>query len=980
MNGANGEVARVGAHANPGEPLDAIWGRAQSRERAGDLEAALAGYALLVELKLDGGQPIPALLCERLAAVCVELGEHQAAVRVLAAARGRMQSLGDDYGVFVMTLRLAQASLRATDLESAELFLRDAFAQRQAIAARGPEALGLLDLARRLGWRGRDATETAIGRVDASLTLARFWAAVGGFEAAASAAELALELLPGAGGQFSATAIGLFLAELHLDRGDLAGAAGAERRHGPQGTGETEDQRRWALLGARRACLEGRLSAARQALELAHGRGEEPPARLELQAAWMLATLLGQLNRVGDAQRLLQHTASRLAPDRARGGLARDLEALSQLLGRKREGASRELALPFVPEQAWRRGAIEDDDDAPSPAPPPAARPAPGGERRVERFADRWAIGFNDVLLLLDGGDLHGAAAHLPALESLGARSDSPRIAARTRYLRALIDYHRGDYAAARAAILECLDGAREQGLALDELQYLDLASLVLARIERLEEYQRCAAEARALLGRLLEQLDGEDRVYWTLNKMSQQDTYLSARIDSLRWIERSSFPIGAVADWLSAQRLRRETLRCYREMSCLVGWDIDRRLEGEDAGAPGGAGVLSTPEAADSSDQVEAWVRFELGLTRRSGRGARRRSLADRRWPLLRIPRGMAILQYYAVADRLFAFLLTRGSISIRVLRTTRIELGEAVSGALLEIMQQNYAGIGPRRVDQALRRLAADVGITELLRPLIGAIEHLVIIPHDVLVHAPFSALPCGGEERLCERFVIRSIPSLRWLDPGAAIASRPIRPGSFLGVAVREHPGMPPLRRPLEEVQRAATLLPGACRRTILADGDAVPGAILAALERSEWAHFACHGLFDRAQPHRSRMLVSGPDGAGGEIALAEIQRKRLDRLRVAVLASCWTSGAAVLPGGELVCLPAAFLRAGARGVLAPLWMVDDVQSAVFMADFYRAAAESPPPQALARVQRAWLRSGDGRRSTAFHWAAYIHHGSG
>jgi CHAT domain-containing protein len=54
-----------------------------------------------------------------------------------------------------------------------------------------------------------------------------------------------------------------------------------------------------------------------------------------------------------------------------------------------------------------------------------------------------------------------------------------------------------------------------------------------------------------------------------------------------------------------------------------------------------------------------------------------------------------------------------------------------------------------------------------------------------------------------------------------------------------------------------------------------------------------------------------------------------------------------------------LQRAFLRAGARGVIATLWPIEDVMAQEFSADFYRRYTRGEPAaQALGETQRAWL----------------------
>jgi CHAT domain-containing protein len=79
-----------------------------------------------------------------------------------------------------------------------------------------------------------------------------------------------------------------------------------------------------------------------------------------------------------------------------------------------------------------------------------------------------------------------------------------------------------------------------------------------------------------------------------------------------------------------------------------------------------------------------------------------------------------------------------------------------------------------------------------------------------------------------------------------------------------------------------------------------------------------------------------------------------------------------------------LQRAFLRAGARGVIATLWPIEDVYARQFATDFYRRyAAGLPAPRALADTQAAWMlpaagiRAGEQahRRMTAWAHAYYM-----
>ncbi|MDI1479163.1 CHAT domain-containing protein [Polyangium sp. y55x31] len=982
-----GPVTEHAGRALPEQALGELFRHAGERERAQDFEAALDAYATMLQSLLDAGRLVPEHLCDRIARCCSRLGQPKTAIRLLVTTRKRMQALGHAYGVFHANLRLAETCIEAVDLASAEKFLADAVLGRaEPLDTQGRTRAGLIEQIGALKWQGRSAEEDTKARVEAWLVIARYWTAIGHFGPAIEATKRArMEVrrtrLPGM--FFSAPDIDVSLVELCLDCGDVAAAEEIEaeaRAHHFKGDGPHPDETPWLALAARRAGLEGRLSDARRSLDRLVDRRRGPPTRRDAWITLFHAGLLAQLNRLAEAERVLDDFEARLDGGPAHAALRREVASRRQAIQDKRSDASQEEGLPFVPEQV-----LDAEEDTP-PSDPGRTRVAAaplGGTtaRQKERFADEWALRANRVLVALSAGRLEEAGKRLSVLEDLAASTDALRIRTRTRYHRALFDHVRGEYPAARDALLQCIAEAAEQGLPLDRLQYLERLVWTFARLGAAEEYAHRAAEAKALLDTLTSALDQDDRVFWMLNRMSRQDEFVAARIASLSTLAPPSSPLRPIGALLHRFRLRREVLARYREVACLSGWPLDRTLS---ASTEETAHVLPAvpPELATESHQIEAWVRAQLELSRRTA-GARttRTVFLDRFLPLHRIPRKVAIVHYHAVADRLFVFVLSRGRISVTTLPTTRVELYEAVREALSEIVQQWQARIGDRRVLHALRRLSKGMGVDEILGPLAGSVEHVILVPHDVLIHAPFAALPCG-ESRLCELFTLSTAPGVGFVDLANVPGRRPALSGHFLGVGVSDYPGTSwkPLPGAIAEVERVAARVPGSGSATLLTGAAAQPRAILAALDEAEIVHWACHGMFDRDQPHRSRLLVSGPEGTTGEVTLADIQVRALQRLRLAILACCWTASAAVLPGHEVVCLPAAFLRAGAGAAIAPLWEVDDAVSGAFMEDLYRAAARWPSARALAEVQRSWLKEDARGRGMAFHWAAHVHYGQG
>jgi tetratricopeptide (TPR) repeat protein len=137
-----------------------------------------------------------------------------------------------------------------------------------------------------------------------------------------------------------------------------------------------------------------------------------------------------------------------------------------------------------------------------------------------------------------------------------------------------------------------------------------------------------------------------------------------------------------------------------------------------------------------------------------------------------------------------------------------------------------------------------------------------------------------------------------------------------------------------------------------------------SLLARFGRSEIWHFATHGQFDWADFRRSGLeLGAAPDGSAQRLTTEDLlYQARPAAPRVVLLTVCESAlGDIKEYPDELLGLPAAFLRAGAAGVVATTWEVNDLSTALLVAKFYDGYINGGlfPPAALRQAQR-WLRS--------------------
>jgi CHAT domain-containing protein len=154
-----------------------------------------------------------------------------------------------------------------------------------------------------------------------------------------------------------------------------------------------------------------------------------------------------------------------------------------------------------------------------------------------------------------------------------------------------------------------------------------------------------------------------------------------------------------------------------------------------------------------------------------------------------------------------------------------------------------------------------------------------------------------------------------------------------------------------------------------------------ALLAAAAGADILHYSGHGQYNWADPEVSGLRLRLPtQDDDGVLSLAEIrQQLKLEGAHLVSLSACETGLTSIEPGqaDEYVGLPAGFLLAGAPAVVASLWSVDDLSTALLMERFYHlhlaGDPEAPHPQplpiaqALAQAQK-WLRELDKEEAIA------------
>jgi len=255
-------------------------------------------------------------------------------------------------------------------------------------------------------------------------------------------------------------------------------------------------------------------------------------------------------------------------------------------------------------------------------------------------------------------------------------------------------------------------------------------------------------------------------------------------------------------------------------------------------------------------------------------------------------------------------------------------------------------------------------------LMGPLVEHVQALgvrqvTLIPTGLLSLLPLHAAWTRDASALTGRRYALDVLTIRYA-PGAVALGRSLD-GATLpadGLLAVDNPDGS-LVFSNHEVEAARSYFP-ADRTTVLARSDAIRQRVLNRLPDFPVYHFSTHGWAGRSEPLQGGMLLAG----GATLTLGDILDLRLQGARLAVLSACETGIPGTKTPDEVVSMPTGLMQAGVAGVVASLWAVNDLSTAMLMERFYRLWREEGlvPVAALREAQR-WLRDTTNREKAEY-----------
>jgi CHAT domain-containing protein len=292
------------------------------------------------------------------------------------------------------------------------------------------------------------------------------------------------------------------------------------------------------------------------------------------------------------------------------------------------------------------------------------------------------------------------------------------------------------------------------------------------------------------------------------------------------------------------------------------------------------------------------------------------------------------ALIEFFQLDGTLRGITVAGGAVRIRELGPTgRVrDLAARLPFALRRLADRRTGAVSRAAAVALLRHTAGCLDVL-LLGPLSRELgdRPLVLVPTGPLRSLPWSILPsCAG------RPVTVSPSASLW-----HLAAR--RPPRRTGrVAVAAGPDLPGARAEAKAVAAIHGTAP-------LVDTAATVEAVMAALDRTDVAHLAAHGLLRADNPLFSSLRL-----ADGQLTVYDLER--LERVpSTVVLAACDSARSIVPAGDELLGLGAAFLSHGTRQLVASVLPIPDAETAPLMVALHRRlAAGDPAAAALAGAQ--------------------------
>jgi CHAT domain-containing protein len=363
------------------------------------------------------------------------------------------------------------------------------------------------------------------------------------------------------------------------------------------------------------------------------------------------------------------------------------------------------------------------------------------------------------------------------------------------------------------------------------------------------------------------------------------------------------------------------------------------------------------------------------------------------------------SLLSYSLGDGKSFAWVVTKDG--LKTFELSDKQTIENAANELIKLVQSPPAN----EAEQIELQAAIDRVSRLVIQPLLGNLQtsRLIVVADGILQYVPFQILKisAAAQDPMIARFDIVNAPSASALaivrrgrlrrQPGAKLligfgdavfsseyAPQPVK-ADTKSAAERSHESsrfrdLPRLFNAKREL-RAIGQLAGN-NSTFYTEYNATREKFLNTdLSQFRIVHVVTHGVLDDQQPELSGLVLSLVDEHArpidGFVSLADIYKLHAP-VDLVVLSACHTALGQKLRGEGLIGLTRGFMYAGASGVVASLWKIDDRVTAELMGYFYTNMLErGMGPAAALRAAQNEIRS-QPKWSAPYYWAGFTFQG--
>lgn len=307
--------------------------------------------------------------------------------------------------------------------------------------------------------------------------------------------------------------------------------------------------------------------------------------------------------------------------------------------------------------------------------------------------------------------------------------------------------------------------------------------------------------------------------------------------------------------------------------------------------------------------------------------------------WPIEKIqamlPDSVALLEYYATANRLFTWVVTSHTIKVKNHQIEKNKISESIFDLRNALSRQLSVSIPAQKLYNML--------IADEMSDLQSA-KHLIFVPHAQMHYLPFAVLQDSSGQYLGMKYSLSLAPSATvlgfCLTKGDSFLQVPRKDLQILAFA---NPDLGNRKSNLPFAEKEATSLKRYFPDVkIFSEKNATETHVYEQSAKFQQLLFSCHGVFDDKFPLLSSLLLAPDSLNDGRLEAHEIFGLKLNAFIVA-MSACETGLGKVRGGDEVIGLSRSFIYAGASSLMSSLWKVDDLATAVLVKRFFRYLAE-------------------------------------